>query len=85
MYNKIMLIGLSDIEGFNRKVINEDGRIELVNPKRNFRVDAKSYLSCLLAASEWGEDLYIDSENDIYDKIEKYIVIGANDGAYIHE
>ena len=37
------------------------------------------------AASEWGEDLYIDSENDIYDKIERYIVIGADDGAYIHE
>ena len=57
-------------------------QIELFCNTSGYRVNARSVLGCV-AALEF-EDLWIESENDIYDKIEKYIVIGDNDGNYIH-
>ena len=44
--------------------------------------DVKDVLGCL-AAMEF-EEVYVDSDTDIYNKIEKWVMNG-DDGNYIHE
>lgn len=80
---RINLLGMKDIQEFITICEAEGGKNELVCPRNNYRVNACSVLGCL-AAMEW-DDLWFESEKDFYDKIEKWIVIGADDGNYIHE
>lgn len=84
MKNKICLLGMKDIKNFLNIISDLDGKIELFNPKTNYRINARSLLGLIMASSEWSGETWIESENDIYDKIEKYVVIGDEDGAYIH-
>ena len=82
MKNKINLVTMTDITEFVRICEGIEGRIELFCGKNGYRVNARSILGCL-AALEFDE-MWIDSDEDIYDKIEKFIVVGE-DGNYIHE
>ena len=82
MRNKINLVTMTDITEFVKICEGIEGRIELFCGKNGYRVNARSMLGCL-AALEFDE-IRIDSDKDIYDQIEKFIVVGE-DGNYIHE
>lgn len=82
MRNKINLVTMTDITEFVRICESIEGRVELFCGKKGYRVNARSVLGCI-AAIEWNE-LWVESDEDIYDKIEKWIVIGE-DGNMIHE
>lgn len=82
--NRIRLDGLSDVRDFLNIVNGLDGRIELCNLPKNYRINAKSQLGVLMASSEWGDNIWIDSDKDIYSKIERFIVIADDDNATIH-
>lgn len=82
MRNKINLVTMTDITEFVRICEAAEGRIELFCGKKGYRVNARSMLGCL-AALEFDE-MWVDSDNDIYDKIEKFVVVGE-DGNMIHE
>lgn len=82
MRNKINLITMTDITEFIKICEGIEGRVELICGKKGYRVNARSMLGCL-AALEFDE-MWIDSDKDIYDQIEKFIVVGE-DGNYIHE
>ena len=64
---------------------NFNGRVELVSDNNRYRVDARSFLGCLLAHSEWGGNIWLESDEDIYSIIEPWINIENGDGNYIHE
>lgn len=82
--NKINLMGMKEINEFLSIVQPLDSNIELVNPVKKYRVSAKSTLSVIMAASEWGDDIWVESDSDIYSLIEKFIVIAAGDGNGVH-
>lgn len=82
MRNKINLVTMTDINEFVKICEGIEGRVELVCGKRGYRVNARSMLGCL-AALEFDE-MWVDSDKDIYDQIEKFIMVGE-DGNYIHE
>lgn len=82
MRNKINLVTMTDITEFVKICEGIEGRIELFCSKNGYRVNARSILGCL-AALEFDE-MWIDSDKNIYDQIEKFIVVGE-DGNYIHE
>lgn len=82
MRNKINLVTMTDITEFIKICEGIEGRVELICGKKGYRVNARSMLGCL-AALEFDE-LWVESDKDIYSKIEKFIVIGEN-GNYIHE
>ena len=82
MRNRINLVTTSDITEFVRICEGIEGRIELSCGKNGYRVNARSMLGCF-AALEFDE-LWVESDKDIYSKIEKFIVIGE-DGNYVHE
>lgn len=84
MRNKISLLGLKEVNAFLEIVKNLSGTIEITNPINGHRVDARSTLGLLLAASEWGGNTWVESEFDIYDQIEDFIVVADNDAANIH-
>lgn len=79
---RINLVTTSDITEFTNICQKVDGRVELFCKKTGYRVNGKSLLGCL-AAMEF-EEVYVDSDKDIYSKIEKWIMNG-DDGNYIHE
>ena len=79
---RINLVTTSDITEFTNISQNIDGRVELFCKKNGYRVNGKSLLGCL-AAMEF-EEVYVDSDEDIYNKIEKFVMNG-DDGNYIHE
>lgn len=85
MRNKICLLGTRDILEFLNAVMDVEGRIEIYSPSHGYRVSARSLLGLTAAMSEWGDDIWIDSEPDIYSAIEKFIVIADNDAANIHD
>lgn len=82
MRNKINLITMSDITEFANICAAVDGRVEIVCGKKGYRINARSILGCL-AAMEFDE-MWVESDEDIYDKIERFIMIGE-DGNMIHE
>lgn len=84
MRNKICLLGMKDIQDFLSIIKDVDGKIEVFNPNTGYRVSGRSMLGLIIATSEWGGETWIESEVDIYDNIEKYIVISDNDAANIH-
>lgn len=79
---RINLVTTSDITEFTNICQKVDGRVELFCKKTGYRVNGKSLLGCL-AAMEF-EEVYVDSDKDIYSKIEKWVMNG-DDGNYIHE
>lgn len=79
---RINLVTTSDITEFTNICQKIDGRVELFCKKTGYRVNGKSLLGCL-AAMEF-EEVYVDSDTDIYNKIEKWVMNG-DDGNYIHE
>jgi len=79
---RINLVTTSDITEFTNICQNIDGRVELFCKKTGYRVNGKSLLGCL--ASMEFEEVYADSDIDIYNKIEKFVMNG-DDGNYIHE
>lgn len=87
MKAKIILDTYSDVENFFRTISTLNcGKVELVNSTNQYRVNAKSYLGCLLAHTEWGKDgIWLESEDDLYTPLSDFIIAAANDGAYIHE
>lgn len=85
MRNKICLLGMKDIQEFLSIIANIDGKIEVFNPNNGHRVSGRSLLGLIMASTEWSGDTWIESEEDIYDAIEKFIVISDNDSASIHE
>lgn len=84
---RIILDKYSDVEEFFRIITTTPcGKAEFVNDTNQYRVNAKSFLGCLLAHTEWGKDgIWLESENDLYWELEDFILNEANDGAYIHE
>lgn len=79
---RINLVTTSDITEFTNICQKIDGKVELFCKKTGYRVNGKSLLGCL-AAMEFKE-VYVDSDSDIYSKIEKWVMNG-DDGNYIHE
>ena len=79
---RINLVTTSDITEFTNICQKIDGRVELFCKKTGYRVNGKSLLGCL-AAMEF-EEVYVDSDTDIYNKIEKWVMNG-DDGNYIHK
>ena len=53
MKNKICLLGMKDIKNFLNIISDLDGKIELFNPKTNYRINARSLLGLIMASSEW--------------------------------
>lgn len=80
---RINLVTTSDITEFTNVCQKLDCRVELFCKKTGYRVNGKSLLGCL-AAMEF-EEVYVDSDNDIYGKIEKWVMTQGDDGNYIHE
>ena len=86
MHNRIRLDTISEVESFLAITKGIDSDIELYNNKNGYRVSGKSYLGVLLASQEWGDNIYVHSNEDIYDKIKNFIIeTSPNDGVAIHE
>lgn len=87
MRNKLILDTYSDVTNFFNIVSSlPNERIELVSDDNRYRVNAKSYLSCLLAHTEWGaKGIWIETDNDLYELFKDFINTSADDGAFIHE
>ncbi len=71
MKYKIELVTLQDINDFVKIATAHDFAISLTDGK-DFRVSAKSFMGAM-ASVEWDE-LYCESEKEIYGEISKYIV-----------
>lgn len=71
MRNKIYLTGEKDCIAFCNRVNECLGRIELVDGTGRYRVNAKSILGCLLASREWGDEIWLESETDIYSLVDE--------------
>ena len=84
MRNKLILFGQSDCMKFCTLANECEGAVELVGNGGKYRVNGKSIISCMLAASEW-EDIWVETENDCYSAFEPWIEVAADDAAYIHE
>ena len=79
---QLELLGLKDVQEFVSICEGQNGKKELYCPSNNYRVNATSILGCL-AALEWN-NLWLESDEDFYSKIEKWVVLGE-DGEYIHD
>ena len=73
MRNKIRLDTVKDCNEFVQIVQALPGKITIVDESNGYRVNGKSILGAI--ASMEFDDLYVESENDIYMHIEKFIVI----------
>lgn len=82
MRNKVNLLGMKDVRKFYDIVCGIEGNIFLCDG-RGSKVNAKSWLGCVLAVSEW-ENIYIESDVDCYFAVEAFIEVAENDGNYIH-
>ena len=71
MKAKINLITLTDCKEFIEAIQNVPGNITLESDN-DFRVNAKSFLGAM-AATEW-DNLWVNSETDIYRLINKWII-----------
>ena len=56
----------------------------LTNGTGSQRVSGKSIMGCMLAMTEW-EEIWVETEKDCYSKLETWIEVAADDGAFIHE
>jgi hypothetical protein len=71
MKAKINLVTLTDCKEFIEAVQNVTGNITLESGN-GFCVNAKSFLGAM-AATEW-DDLWVNSDTDIYRLIDKWII-----------
>ena len=85
MRYKIELLGQRDCLDFGQKAQNIVGEVSLISQGGKYRVNAKSIMGCMLASAEWGDDVWIESDAEIYSAFEKWINSEAEDGNYIHE
>lgn len=85
MRNRIYLGTQASCLEFCNVVCRLSGNVALVNGDGKYRVNAKSILGCLMASAEWGDEVWVESDNDYYSALEKWIINDAEDGAYIHE
>lgn len=69
--NKIRLDTLTEVQKFVNITSHLDGKIVLTDGK-HFAVNARSVLG-VLYTFEW-EELYVESEYDIYNEIQKFII-----------
>lgn len=83
---RIYLDGYQQTKEFCKalNMTNFKGRAELVSDDGRYRVNAKSFLSCLVAHTEW-TDVWFESDSDLYTLIEPWIDIEHGDGNYIHK
>ena len=47
-------------------------------------MSGKSIMGCMLAMTEWKE-IWVETELDCYSKLEPWIEVAAEDGAFVHE
>ncbi len=66
-----------------QKTIPED--VYVTTRDRSYRVNGKSYLGLLLAASEWNDDTWIETNADAYFKFQDFIDAAEDDNVSIHE
>lgn len=85
MRNRIYLGTERSCIEFCNVVGNLEGNISLVNHDGKYRVNAKSILGCLMVSAEWGDEVWIESDEDYYFLLDKWIVNEADDAANIHE
>lgn len=85
MRYKIELLGQRDCLDFCQKAQNFEGEVSLISQGGKYRVNAKSIMGCMLASAEWGDDVWVESDAEIYSAFEKWINSEAEDGNYIHE
>ena len=84
MKYKVLLTGQKDCIDFCNKAMSLEGDVELISMRKNYRVNAKSIMGCMLASAEWGDDIWVVSNGDYYSAFEKWIDEAAEDGNYIH-
>lgn len=82
---KIFLTGQRDCLDFCQKAQNFDKEIFLISKNGKYRVNAKSIMGCMLASAEWGDDIWVECESDLYTAFEKWIDEAADDGNFVHE
>lgn len=82
---KINLLGQKDVMEFCSAANKLPDDIILCGKKHKYKVNAKSLIGCMLAMSEWGDDIWIDFFDDYYSVFEKWIEIATDDGNYIHK
>lgn len=82
---KINLLGQNDCINFCNAAMSITGDASLITKNGKYRVNAKSLLGCMLAISEWGDDVWLETDSDHYTKFEPWIETAAEDGAFIHE
>ena len=70
---KINLVTMTDINEFCAAVGMCDADVYLVDSHHQYKVNAKSQISCMLASAEWG-DIWAVSDEDIYQSIQKWVV-----------
>ena len=83
MRNKLNIVGEKDAMGFCIAASKCKGDIMLTDEHRRQCVSGKSIMGCMLAMTEWKE-IWVETENDCYSALEKWIEVAADDGAFVH-
>ena len=73
MRSKIRLETLTDINNFIKVVTPLPGKIVVKNTNEDFIVNAKSIFVMICAMNY--DDLWVESENDIYSHISEFVVV----------
>lgn len=73
MRNKIRLDTMKDIRDFCEVVNTIDADVYLMDKKNQYKVNAKSQLSCMMAGAEWAH-IEVYCEEDIYTKIKEWVI-----------
>ena len=74
---RVNLETMSDINGLCAAVQNVTSDVYLLDSHHQYKVNAKSQLSCMLAGAEW-QEVWIECEEDIYTLIEKWVARSSN-------
>lgn len=85
MRNRIYLGTQGTCVEFCNKACSLNGDITLVDGTGRYRVNAKSILGCLVASAEWGDEIWVEADNDYYSELSSWIIDQADDAANIHE
>jgi phosphotransferase system HPr-like phosphotransfer protein len=84
MRNKLILTGQRDCLEFCNKANKYGAEISLMTSDGKYKVNAKSIMGCMLASAEWGDDIWVVSDADLYTAFESWIDESADDGNFIH-
>ena len=79
---RVNLETMSDINELCNVANQVEANVYLVDSHHQYKVNAKSQLSCMLAGCEWN-DVWIECEEDIYNLIEKWVARSSN--VSVHE